>query len=168
MNATLLRAQGPAARAAHSLNETMNEIAADVRGLRAKADAPPPTPKFEVEENQSHATEREEEIPVAETSPPILLETAAAQSKVEARSQTLPAVVRTPAPVRERVDLPPVPDLRPELAALTAAITQQHAATEQALRQATALCQRLTQAMERHSTELDRLDRKIQHLTQRP
>lgn len=168
MNATLFRVQGPATRAAHVLNDTMNEIAADVRELVAQADAPPPAPKVAVEENPNLRTERDAGIPIAKINPPIARETAAAAPpRVEVTRETSPAGVRTPAPARERADLPPLVDLRPELAAFTAAITQQHAATEQALRQATALCQRLTQAMEHHSAELNRLDRKIQQLTQR-
>ena len=67
-----------------------------------------------------------------------------------------PAVGAAPA----RLALPAVPDLRPELAALTFALNQQHAATAGALRQMVGLCQRQQQ-------QIQWILREIETLTQR-
>ena len=168
MNPTLLPARGPATRAAHALNDTMTEIAADVRVLRAQTNAPPPQTEAVVAENREPGTGGGTGMSVTEARLPLASETAVAPPSVDVTSGKPAAVVSPPASPRERVTLPPVVDVRPELAAFTATVNQQQVATVQTLRQVTLYCQQQQAQMERISKELERLDSRLRNLAQRP
>ena len=167
MNTTLLRGQGPAARAAHAMNDTMSEIAADVRELRAQADAPPPAAVVGDEENREAGAESAAGKSDAESNPSVPNEAPTAPPRPAATSETSAVVVSPPVQTHTRPALPPVVDLRPELVSFTADGTLQQEATVRALRQVTELCRSQQLQIEGISRELEMLDRRMQHLVQR-
>ncbi len=146
----------------------MKEIAADVRELRAQTIPPPLPTETVIAESQAPDAGGDEGMPLAEFRPPVTSGTPSAPPSAEVTSGTPAAVVSPLASPRERMALPPVVDLRPELAAFTAAITQQHAATVQTLRQVTLYCQQQQAQMARLSTELERLGGRLRNLAHRP
>ena len=148
MNSIRFPSHGSAAHAAQALNHKLNEIAAGVRELGAQQGDPPPAadPPAAVEEPAGG-----DKAAVVASLPQLNPSLPAAWS-----AGAQPAVGAAPA----RLALPAVPDLRPELAALTFALNQQHAATAGALRQMVGLCQRQQQ-------QIQWILREIETLTQR-
>ena len=144
MNTLRFPSHGPATRAAHALNGTLNEIAAGVRGLVEQADTPPTATNAEPEEGQVAGNGETAVVPAAVASP-------------VAPAAGTAGVVSSAVETRVRPALPSMPDLGPEVAALTAAMSRQHAATVQALRLMIGLCQSQQQQLERMAREIETL-----------
>lgn len=145
----MLLSRGAASRAVSGLNQTLNEIAGEVRALRAQTDTPPP-------DAAPGAASGEFPAP-AEDLPPVKSESA--QTTQTAAPPEAPGA-SGPAATTSRQEMPAVVDWRPELAAFVAATVQQHQATVKALQQVTESC-RLQQV------QIERLARQNADLTNR-
>ena len=146
MNAPILRFRGPATQAAQAMNQKLNEIEANVRNLQTQAKLPPIPTETIGEENSE--TEAAGDSNVATGNAPATVSSvtgapAAALAEISngaAAPESLPPA--NPVRPENGQRWPAVPDLRPDLAALTGALQQQHAATAQALQSVTALCRK--------------------------
>ncbi len=167
MNDNLFR-PNPTVRDAHALRQRVEEIHSFTRDLRDRADAPPVAGWGGGEASRAAVTECGAGKSGAKFRPPAVTEIPVAPSPPAAPSEARTAVVSSSVPAREPVALPPVADLRPELVAFTAAITQQHAAAGQTLRQVTELCRSQLVEIKRLSEELGKLERQLRTLAQRP
>ena len=150
-NHPLLRARGPAVRAAHALHEQMNEVAAGVRELRAQSDPPPPPPAA------GPGGEANPEAGRAAAPPGPLAPAPAGVTSVPAAVAWPPPAGPIGAAAGHDPRWPEVPNLQPELVAFVVAMQSHHEATAHALRQVTGLCHLQARTIDLLSREIEQL-----------
>lgn len=107
MNVSPLLTRGSASRAAHGMNDTLNEITAGIRELREQREATPPLREGEAQEQLPEETRPDLELPVSEPAP----------TPAETASETFiePTVPVRPSPVESQST--GVAELTPEVKA---------------------------------------------------
>lgn len=155
MNISMSSFRSPATHAAQRLHRELEEIAACVRDLQSQPNPSPPQTEAGAENNPR--ADADPSLPVARTT--------------VSSAATAPAANAPANPVRQENaaprSLPIVPDLGPELAALTGAIRQQHEASTQTLRQLIGLCQLQSGQIERLNQEVGQLASRMRVMASR-